>query len=109
MPANHPDRFTAWFVGALDRDAWADLGIYPAGLLPGRPVTPSAGAVECRGVRLHNRAGLSRNLDAALREQLPHLRLTSCQTLAHIKLWWFFAAHQARRVLRDPDHRRRAC
>jgi transposase len=94
IPNDHPARFVAEFVDALDRATWAELGIG----LDGEPLGAPA---------YHPRALLSvwlygfmtgirscRKLEAACRDQLPYLWLTGWQHPDHNTLWRFYQAHR---------------
>ena len=95
IPAEHPARFVAAFVDALDRTAWAELGIGPDGEALGAPAYHPRGLL---GVWLYGfMSGVrsSRKLEAACRDQLPYLWLTGWQRPDHNTLWRFYQAHRA--------------
>ena len=58
LPLDHPARFVAEFVDALDRDDWAELGVEIEGDPLGAPGLPSSRAVKRVAVRLHDRGAL---------------------------------------------------
>src|SRR6266545_7101044 len=94
IPADHPARFVAAFVGELDRAAWAKLEIAPAGDPLGGPAYDPR-AVLCvwlygfmTGVRS------SRKLEGACRDQIPFLWLTGWEHPDHNTLWRFYQAHR---------------
>ena len=58
LPLDHPARFVAEFVDALDREDWAELGVKIEGDSMGAPALPSTCAVERVAVRLHDRGAL---------------------------------------------------
>lgn len=95
VPADHPARFVAEFVDALDRDAWAELGIDIAGEPLGAPAYHPRALLSVWVYGFMTGVRSSRKLEAACREQLPYLWLTGCQTPDHITLWRFYAAHRA--------------
>ena len=98
--ANHPARFVATFVDALDEETWKELGID----LRGDPMGASS---------YHPRALLSvwiygfmtgvrssRKLEVACREQVAFMWLTGRQRPDHNTLWRFYRSHRERmRVL----------
>ena len=54
VPPDHPARFVAEFVDALDRKDWTELGVQPDGEPLGSASLPSEGSAECVAVRLHD-------------------------------------------------------
>ena len=100
LPLDHPSRFVAEFVDALDRDAWAELGVDIEGDSMGAPAYHPR-ALLCvwlygfmTGVRS------CRKLEAACRDQIPYLWLTGWQHPDHNTLWRFYKGHrQAMRKL----------
>lgn len=102
IPADHPARFVAAFVAALDRAAWAELDVAPDGAALGAPAYHPRALL---GVWLYGfMTGLrsSRKLEAACRDQLPYLWLTGWQRPDHNTLWRFYEAHRGpmRRLLK---------
>jgi transposase len=102
IPNDHPARFVAEFVDALDRTAWVELGIGPDGEPLGAPAYHPR-ALLC--VWLHGfMTGIrsSRKLEAACRDQVPYLWLTGWQHPDHNTLWRFYQAHRdaMRRLLK---------
>jgi transposase len=94
IPADHPARFVAAFVDALDRAAWAGLGVAPDGEPLGAPAYHPRALL---GVWLYGfMTGVrsSRKLEAACRDQLPYLWLTGWQRPDHNTLWRFYEAHR---------------
>jgi len=90
----HPARFVAEFVDALDRTAWTELGIGLDGEPLGAPAYHPR-ALLC--VWLHGfMTGIrsSRKLEAACRDQVPYLWLTGWQHPDHNTLWRFYQAHR---------------
>ena len=100
VPLDHPARFVAEFVDALDFEDWKELGV----AIEGDPLGASA---------YHPRALLSvwlfgfvtgirssRKLEGACRDQIPYLWLTGWQHPDHNTLWRFYKDHrQAMRSL----------
>lgn len=95
IPVDHPARFVAAFVDALDRAAWGELGVAPDGQVRGAPgYSPRV----LLGVWLYGflSGGRStRKLEAACRDQLPYLWLTGWQRPDHNTLWRFYLEHRA--------------
>ena len=94
IPNDHPARFIAEFVDALDHAAWIELGIGPDGEPLGAPAYHPR-ALLC--VWLHGfMTGIrsSRELEAACRDQVPYLYLTGWQHPDHNTLWRFYQAHR---------------
>ena len=100
LPLDHPARFVAEFVDALDREGWAELGVELEGDPLGAPAYHPR-ALLCvwlygfmTGVRS------CRKLEAACRDQIPYLWLTGWQHPDHNTLWRFYRGHrQAMRSL----------
>ncbi len=95
VPADHPARFVAEFIDALDRDSWADMGIDLDGDPLGAPAYHPRALLSVWVYGFMTGVRSSRKLEAACREQLPYLWLTGCQTPDHLTLWRFYAAHRA--------------
>ena len=100
IPSDHPARFVAEFVDALDHAAWVELGIGPDGEPLGAPAYHPKALLS---VWLHGfMTGIrsSRKLEAACRDQVSYLWLTGWQHPDHNTLWRFYQAHrQAMRSL----------
>ncbi len=100
IPNDHPARFVAEFVDALDHAAWVELGISPEGEPLGAPAYHPRALLS---VWLHGfMTGIrsSRKLEAACRDQMSYLWLTGWQHPDHNTLWRFYQAHrQAMRKL----------
>ena len=102
IPNDHPARFVAEFVEALDRTNWTELGIGLDGETLGAPAYHPR-VLLC--VWLHGfMTGIrsSRKLEAACRDQVPYLWLTGWQRPDHNTLWRFYQAHRdaMRRLLK---------
>ena len=92
--ADHPARFVAAFVDALDRAALRDLSVVAEGAAIGAPAYPPRLLLSVwlygflRGVRS------SRKLEVACQENLPFLWLTGGSQPDHNTLWRFYQAHR---------------
>jgi len=99
---DHPARFVAAFVEALDRTALGEMGIDADGEELGAPAYPPRLLLSIwlygflRGIRS------SRKLEVACREQLPFLWLSGFSHPDHNTLWRFYQTHreQMRRLLK---------
>ena len=94
VPADHPARFVAGLVDALDRQTWSQLGIDIDGAALGAPAYHPC-ALLCvwlygfvTGIRS------VRKLEAACHDQLPYLWWTGWQQPDHNTLWRFYGAHR---------------
>jgi len=100
IPNDHPARFVAEFVDALDHAAWVELGIGPDGNPLGAPAYHPRALLS---VWLHGfMTGIrsSRKLETACRDQVSYLWLTGWQHPDHNTLWRFYQSHrQAMRKL----------
>ena len=100
LPLDHPARFVAEFVAALDRDDWAKFGMEIEGdPLGARAYHPHALlSVWLYGFMTGVRS--CRKLETASRDQIPYLWLTGWQQPDHNTLWRFYKGHrQAMRKL----------
>jgi transposase len=91
---DHPARFVATFVDALDQSQWSDLGVGAEGEALGAPAYhPKALlAVWLYGFMTGVRS--SRKLEIACRDQVPYLWLTGWQRPDHNTLWRFYRDHR---------------
>ena len=102
LPSDHPARFVAEFVDALDRENWKELGVE----IEGDPLgAPGYHPRALLGVWLFGfMTGIrsSRKLEAACRDQIPYLWLTGWQHPDHNTLWRFYKDHRQsmRKLLR---------
>jgi len=94
IPNDHPARFVAEFVDALDHNAWTELGIGLDGEPLGAPAYHPRAllCVWLQGFMTGIRS--SRKLEAACRDQVPYLWLTGWQHPDHNTLWRFYQAHR---------------
>ena len=94
VPADHPVRFVAEFVDALDREEWEELGVDVEGSWKGAPAYHPGALL---GVWLYGfMTGVRscRKLEAACRDQIPYLWLTGWQRPDHNTLWRFYKSHR---------------
>ena len=98
LPLDHPARFVAEFVDALDREGWSELGVEIDGEVLGAPAYHPRALL---GVWLYGfMSGVRscRKLEVACRDQIPYLWLTGWQHPDHNTLWGFYRGH--RQVMR---------
>lgn len=94
IPADHPARFVAEFVDALDRHAWIELGIGPDGEPLGAPAYHPRALLSAWLHGFMTGIRSCRKLEAACRDQVPYLWLTGWQHPDHNTLWRFYQAHR---------------
>ena len=100
LALDHPARFVAEFVDALDRDAWAELGVEIEGEVLGAPAYHPRALLSVWLYGFMTGVRSSRKLEAACRVQIPYLWLTGWQHPDHNTLWRFYKGHrQAMRKL----------
>jgi len=94
VPQDHPARFVAEFVDALDREAWSELGVAIDGDPMGAPAYHPRAllCVWLYGFMTNVRS--CRKLEAACRDQIPFLWLTGWQHPDHNTLWRFYQRHR---------------
>ena len=99
---DHPVRFVAEFVDALDHEAWIELGIGPDGEALGAPAYHPRALLSVWLYGFMTGIRSSRKLEAACRDQVPYLWLTGWQRPDHNTLWRFYQAHRQamRRLLK---------
>ena len=98
LPLDHPARFVAEFVDALDRDAWAELGVEIEGEVLGAPAYHPSALLSVWLYGFMTGVRSCRKLEAACRDQIPYLWLTGWQHPDHNTLWRFYQGH--RQVMR---------
>jgi transposase len=94
IPDDHPARFVAEFVDALDRIAWGELGIGPDGEPLGAPAYHPRALLSVWLYGFMTGTRSSRKLEAACRDQMPYLWLTGWQYPDHNTLWRFYQNHR---------------
>ena len=102
IPNDHPVRFIAEFVNALDSETLSELEINPEGDLLGAPAYHPKGLLSVWLYGFMTGTRSSRKLEAACRDQVPYLWLTGWQHPDHNTLWRFYQAHRQgmRRLLK---------
>ena len=100
LPLDHPARFVAEFVDALDREGWAELGVEMGGDPMGAPAYHPRALLSVWLYGFMTGVRSCRKLEAACRDQIPYLWLTGWQYPDHNTLWRFYRDHrQAMRKL----------
>lgn len=90
IPQDHPARFVAAFVDALDRAALAELGIGLDGEALGAPSYHPRALLSVWLYGFMTGTRSSRKLEGACRDQMPYLWLTGWQHPDHNTLWRFY-------------------
>ena len=100
LPLDHPARFVAEFVDALDREDWAELGVKIEGDSMGAPAYHPRALLSVWLYGFMTGVRSCRKLEVACRDQIPYLWLTGWQHPDHNTLWRFYKGHrQAMRKL----------
>ncbi len=100
VPLDHPARFVAEFVDALDREGWSELGVEIEGDTLGAPAYRPRALLSVWLYGFMTGVRSCRKLEAACRDQIPYLWLTGWQHPDHNTLWRFYKGHrQAMRKL----------
>ena len=99
LPLDHPARFVAEFVDALDRAAWAKMGVGIEGDPLGAPAYHPRALLSVWLYGFMTNVRSCRKLEAACRDQIPYLWLTGWQHPDHNTLWRFYQGH--RQGMRD--------
>lgn len=94
VPADHPARYVAAFVDALDRAAWGELGVASDGAVRGAPAYHPRVLLGVWLYGFMSGTRSSRGLERACRDQVPYLWLTGWQRPDHNTLWRFYEAHR---------------
>ena len=90
VPPDHPARFVAEFVDALDREDWIELGVQPDGEVLGAPAYHPRALLSVWLYGFMTSVRSCRKLEAACRDQIPYLWLTGWQHPDHNTLWRFY-------------------
>ena len=100
LPLDHPARFVAEFVDALDREDWGKLEVEIDGEVLGAPAYHPRALLSVWLYGFMTGVRSCRKLEAACRDQIPYLWLTGWQHPDHNTLWRFYRGHrQAMRKL----------
>ena len=94
VPADHPVRFVAEFVDALDREDWRELGVQPDGEVLGAPAYHPRALLSVWLYGFMTNVRSCRKLEVACRDQIPYLWLTGWQHPDHNTLWRFYQRHR---------------
>ena len=94
LPLDHPARFVAEFVDALDRECWAELGVDVEGDPLGAPAYHPRALLSVWLYGFMTGVRSCRKLEAACRNQIPYLWLTGWQHPDHNTLWRFYKEHR---------------
>ena len=94
LPLDHPARFVAEFVDALDREDWKELGVAIEGDPLGAPAYHPRALLSVWLFGFVTGIRSSRKLEAACRDQIPYLWLTGWQHPDHNTLWRFYKEHR---------------
>ena len=94
VPPDHPARFVAEFVDALDGEDWTELGVQPDGELLGAPAYHPRALLSVWLYGFMTNVRSCRKLEAACRDQIPYLWLTGWQHPDHNTLWRFYRRHR---------------
>ena len=94
LPMDHPARFVAEFVDALDREDWRELGVEIEGDPLGAPAYHPRALLSVWLFGFVTGIRSSRKLEGACRDQIPYLWLTGWQHPDHNTLWRFYRDHR---------------
>ena len=94
VPPDHPARFVAEFVDALDREDWSELGVQSDREQFGAPAYHPRALLSVWLYGFMTNIRSCRKLEAACRDQIPYLWLTGWQHPDHNTLWRFYRKHR---------------
>ena len=94
LPQDHPARFVAEFVDALDRSGWSELGVEIDGEALGAPAYHPRGLLSVWLYGFMTGVRSCRKLEGACRDHIPYLWLTGWQHPDHNTLWRFYRDHR---------------
>lgn len=96
IPDDHPVRFVASFVDALDNNTWQQMSIDVNGENLGAPAYHPRALLSVWLYGFMTGTRSSRKLEVACRDQMPYLWLTGWQHPDHNTLWRFYKEHRAK-------------
>ena len=94
VPPDHPARFVAEFVDALEREDWRELDVQPDGEPMGAPAYHPRALLSVWLYGFMTNVRSCRKLESACRDQIPYLWLTGWQQPDHNTLWRFYQKHR---------------
>ena len=94
LPLDHPARFVAEFVDALDREGLAELGVDIDGDSMGAPAYHPRALLSVWLYGFMTGVRSCSKLEVACRDQIPYLWLTGWQHPDHNTLWRFYKEHR---------------
>ncbi len=94
LPQDHPARFVAEFVAALNKEDWAELGVDIDGDSMGAPANHPRALLSVWLYEFMTGVRSCRKLEVACQDQIPYLGLTGWQHPNHNTLWRFYKGHR---------------
>lgn len=94
LAPDHPARFVAAFIDAIDAEAWTEMGIVLHGDPEGAPAYDARALLGVWTLGFMTGIRSSRKLEVACHEQIPYLWLTGFQQPDHNTLWRFYQQHR---------------
>ena len=94
LAADHPARFVAAFVDAIDTETWVEMGVVLSGDPAGAPAYDARALLGVWALGFMTGIRTSRKLEAACQDQIPYLWLTGFQQPDHNTLWRFYQQHR---------------
>ncbi len=94
LPQDHPARFVAEIVDALNKEDWSELGVDIDGDSMGAPAYHPRALLSVWLYGFMSGVRSCRKLEVACRDQIPYLWLTGWQHPDHNTLWRFYKDHR---------------
>jgi len=91
---DHPARFVAAFVDAIDEGTWGTMGVALSGDPAGAPAYDARALLGVWALGFMTGVRTTRKLEAACRNEIPYLWLTGYQQPDHNTLWRFYQQHR---------------